>query len=707
MMVLASVGLATDGGGRQIAPGPFQPTWESLEKNYQCPEWFRDAKFGIWAHWSVQCVPEQGDWYARHMYIQGMPQYNYHVKTYGHPSKVGFMELDNLWKAEKWDPERLMALYKRAGAKYFVALANHHDNFDAYDSKYHAWNSVNVGPKKDIVGTWAKIARANGLRFGVSNHSAHAWHWFQTAYGYDGEGALAGVRYDAFTLTKADGQGKWWEGLDPQDLYTGRNIVMPDGISGAKAIQQWHEKNDRPWTELPPAMNPKFTETWFLRCQDLVDKYNPDLLYFDNIGDLPLGQAGLDIAAHFYNANKQRHDGKLEAVLNVKGLDDARRPAVVEDYERGSSDVIQAAPWQTDTCIGDWHYNRGLFEQHRYKSVAQVVRMLVNIVSKNGNLLLSIPVRGNGTIDEDEVAFLEGMAKWMEVNGEGIFGTRPWTIFGEGPAKPAGGMFNENRAAYGEQDIRFTRKGNMLYAFCMAVPTKDVRIKSLGKSSTVSSSEVSTVQLLGSDEKLSWTQEADALAIRCPAKMPCEHAITFRIAMAPVAEVLSPAREPDVIFVPTPQEVVDKMLEMAEIKPNDVVYDLGCGNGIILVTAAKKYGVKAVGFDINPERIKEALEKVRANHVEDLVTIKQADIFTLDLSEASVVTLYLLPTLNVKLMPQLEKLKPGSRIVSHDFDMRGAKPVETVTVSSENGRAEHTVYKWVVPWETETSTSAY
>jgi predicted RNA methylase len=177
--------------------------------------------------------------------------------------------------------------------------------------------------------------------------------------------------------------------------------------------------------------------------------------------------------------------------------------------------------------------------------------------------------------------------------------------------------------------------------------------------------------------------------------------------MAPVAEVLSPAREPDVIFVPTPQEVVDKMLEMAEIKPNDVVYDLGCGNGIIVVTAAKKYGVKAVGFDINPERIKEALEKVRANHVEDLVTIKQADIFTLDLSEASVVTLYLLPTLNVKLMPQLEKLKPGSRIVSHDFDMRGAKPVETVTVSSENGRAEHTVYKWVVPWETETSTSAY
>jgi alpha-L-fucosidase len=515
---------------RQLADGPFKPSWESLQSQYQCPEWFRDAKFGIWAHWSAQCVPEQGDWYARHMYIQGIPQYEYHVKNYGHPSKFGFMEIDNLWKAERWDPEKLMALYKRAGAKYFVALANHHDNFDAYDSKYHAWNSVNVGPKKDIVGIWAKVARANGLRFGVSNHSAHAWHWFQTAYGYDGEGSLSGVRYDAFTLTKEDGKGKWWEGLDPQELYTGRNIVMPDGITGAKAVQQWHEKNDRPWTEQPPAMNPAFTENWFLRCQDLVDKYHPDLLYFDNIGDMPLGQAGLDIAAHYYNASMKWHGGKLEAVLNVKGLNDARRPAVVEDYERGFSDVIQPAPWQTDTCIGDWHYNRRLYDQHRYKSVAQVVRMLVNVVSKNGNLLLSIPVRGDGTIDEDEVTFLENLARWMDVNGEGIFGTRPWRIYGEGPARGTGGMFNENRATYGPQDIRFTAKGETLYAFCMALPTADVRIKSLGKSSTMSSKAVTSVQLLGSDEKLSWTQEADALVIKCPAKMPCEHAVAFKIA---------------------------------------------------------------------------------------------------------------------------------------------------------------------------------
>lgn len=710
LMCLACAGWSADGSPRQIAPGPFEPSWESLGGRYQCPDWFRDAKFGIWAHWSAQCVPEQGDWYARHMYIQGTPQYEFHVKNYGHPSKVGFMEIDNLWKADKWDPERLMALYKRAGARYFVALANHHDNFDAYNSKYHAWNSVNVGPKKDIVGTWAKVARANGLRFGVSNHSAHAWHWFQTAYGYDGEGPLAGVRYDAYTLTQADGQGKWWEGLDPQQLYTGRNIVLPDGITGAKAVQQWHDKNDRPWTEAPPAMNPQFTETWFLRCQDLIDQVHPDLVYFDNT-ELPLGQAGLDIAAHYYNAAMTWTGGKLDVTLNAKKVTAAHRTALVEDIERGVATEIRPQPWQTDTCIGSWHYDRRIAEEKRYKTVDQVVRMLVDIASKNGNLLLSVPVRGDGTIDDQEIAFLEGMAQWMGVNGEALYGTRPWTVYGEGPSvteKPEAGTFGGARDVrtkpYTQEDIRFTAKDETLYAFCMAVPTQEVRIRSLGRSSTISPGTISSVRLMGSDGKLSWTQESDALVIQCPAQMPCEHVIAFQITSGPTAEVLSPPREPDVIFVPTPQAVVDKMLEMAEVKPTDVVYDLGCGNGIIVVTAAKKYGVKAVGFDINPERIKESLENVRANKVEHLVTIKQADIFTLDLSEASVVTLYLLPSLNVKLMPQLAQLKPGSRIVSHDFDMRGAKPVEVATVSTDSGQylgTEHTVYKWVVPWEKE------
>lgn len=509
----------------------FQPTWESLEKNYHCPEWFRDAKFGIWAHWTAQCVPEQGDWYARQMYIQGSPQYEYHLKTYGHPSKFGFMEIDNSWKAEHWDPEKLMKLYKRAGAKYFVALANHHDNFDCYDSKYHPWNSVNVGPKKDIVGIWEKTARENGLRFGVSNHSAHAWHWFQTAYGYDGEGPLAGVRYDAATLTKADGNGKWWEGLDPQELYTGPNMKMPDGLTSIKAVDDWHEKNDRVWTEEPPANNPAFVESWFLRCQDLMDTYHPDLVYFDDYG-LPLGQAGLDITAHYYNSNRRWNNNKLEAVVTAKQLSPEQSRGVVQDYERGFCDTIQSEPWQTCTCIGSWHYSREIAEKNQYKSVGQVLCMLIDIVSKNGNLLLSIPIRGDGTIDEHEIAFLDGMAKWMNINGEAIFGTRPWRIYGEGPTRLKAGMFNEAATnSFTAEDVRFTSKGKSLFAFLLGWPgEKNVVIKSLGIGSPhLNGRRITDVSLLGYDGKLEWEQERDGLRIKMPEMKPCDNAVTLKI----------------------------------------------------------------------------------------------------------------------------------------------------------------------------------
>jgi alpha-L-fucosidase len=511
----------------------FQPSWESFEKNYKCPEWFKDAKFGIWAHWTAQCVPEQGDWYARGMYIQGDKYYDYHVKIYGHPSKFGFMEIDNLWKAEKWNPEKLMKLYKKAGAKYFVALANHHDNFDNYNSKYHQWNSVNVGPKKDIVGTWEKVARENGLKFGVSNHSAHAWHWFQTAYGYDSEGPLKGVRYDAATLTKEDGIGKWWEGLDPQELYTGPNMKIPDGISEFKAVMEWHEKNDRQWTEEAPVQNPKFTENWALRCTDLMDKYHPDLVYFDDFG-LPLGQTGLDVVAHFYNSDIERNNGKMNVVVTAKQLGAEQKSGVTEDIERGFSDSIQTYPWQTCSCIGEWHYKRSLYEKNSYRTVKQIVLSLIDIVSKNGNLLLSIPIRADGTIDEHEVEFLEGMAKWMKINGEGIFNTRPWKIFGEGPTQVKSGMFNEKALKnFTEEDIRFTKKGNSLYAFLMNWPAgKEIRIKSLGKvSKLIEGQKIKSIKLLGCKNKITWEQEGDALKIILPDKSPVECAAALRIEM--------------------------------------------------------------------------------------------------------------------------------------------------------------------------------
>lgn len=511
---------------RILAPGPFKPTWESLAGGYQCPEWFRDAKLGIWAHWGAQSVPEEGDWYARNIYLQHHPQYAAHLAKYGHPADFGFMEIDHLWRAERWEPDRLMDLFVKAGARYFVAMATHEDNFDAYRSRYHDWNSVNVGPKRDIIGEWARSARAHGLRFGVSNHSSHTWHWFQTAYGYDPEGPRAGERYDAFRLTKADGKGKWWEGLDPQDLY-GRpqpNMVLPDGIATRREAQKWHDAHNLPWTEEPPPNQPEFADNWFFRVQDLVDQYDPDFLYLDNT-ELPLGQAGLDLAAHFYNANIARHGGKLDGVLTAKGLSEAHRPAVTQDYERSvSNGGIQPAPFETGTCIGQWHYKKDL----DYKTVGQVVRMLVDVVSKNGTLLLSIPQRGDGTIDDREVVFLEGLAAWTQVNGEGIFGSRPWLTFGEGPTQVPRGRAADSVIPYTQEDIRFTTKDGHLYAFVLHPPDRPLVVHSLGLGSEFGR-PIASITLVGSAESVRWRQTDTAVEIDPPAVLPSENVFSYKI----------------------------------------------------------------------------------------------------------------------------------------------------------------------------------
>ena len=523
----------TTPSGRKLAAGPFEPTWESLVKNYKYPDWYRDAKFGIWAHWTAQCVPEQGDWYARRMYIQGEKDYDYHVKTYGHPSKFGFKDIDHLWKAEKWEPEKLMALYKRAGAKYFFALATHHDNLDCFDSKYSEWNSVNVGPKKDIVGTWARVARANGLRFGVTNHSSWANRWLQPAYGYDAEGPMAGVRYDAYTLTKADGKGQWWEGLDPQDLYTGNVVKIPDGIKTAAEMRAWIAANTSlaKSNPMPPA---PFCENWFLRCLDCVDKYQPDVLYFDT-NELPLEQPGLDVVCHYYNLSAARNGGRADVVVNGKHILPQHIGAFVEDIERSTANAIRPEPWQTDTCIGDWHYSRAIAEENRYTTVATIVAMLTDIVSKNGNLMLNIPLRGDGSPDEHELEFLAGLTAWMDVNSEGIYATRPWKLYGEGPSATGGrGTRGGGRGAvpaYTSEDIRFTTKTGTLYAFVGAWPeSRSATIKSLGNNSPqIAGQKIAEVSLLGYDGKLDWSQTADGLTVKLPEKAPSEYAATLRI----------------------------------------------------------------------------------------------------------------------------------------------------------------------------------
>jgi len=517
-----------------VAAGKFEPTWDSLHQ-YRMPEWFRDAKFGIWAHWGPQCEPGRGDWYARHLYLENGPLWGanvtaFHRQTYGHPSKVGFKDVIHRWKAERWDPEKLVALYKRAGARYFFALANHHDNLDLWDSKYQPWNSVRVGPGKDLIAGWAKAARANGLKFGVSVHAAHAWSWYEPAQGADKKGPLAGVPYDG-KLTAAAGKGTWWEGLDPQDLYEQRHTPAPDFEDPGMIHRCWDWDNGI----APP--DQAYCEKFYNRTIDLINRYQPDLIYFDDtaLPLWPVSDAGLKIAAHFYNSNNRWHGD--DGVMFNKILDADQRRCMAWDIERGTGAAIEPQPFQTDTCIGSWHYEQKIYDEHGYKSAATVIRTLVDVVSKNGNLLLSIPLRGDGTPDDDEIAILEGIAAWMQINQECIHGTRPWKVLGEGPqmaeAAPLQGQgFNEGKSKpFTAEDVRFTTKGDVLYAIVMAAPTAPVRIKSLGTAAKLLAAPVASVELLGGTAPVRWTQSAEALEIEPPAALPSSIAVVFRIAV--------------------------------------------------------------------------------------------------------------------------------------------------------------------------------
>jgi alpha-L-fucosidase len=512
-----------------IAPGPFQPTWDSLS-NFQTPDWFRDAKFGIWAHWGPQCQPEQGDWYARKMYIPGdsSHDYEYHVKTYGHPSKFGFKDVINTWKAERWDPEHLIGLYKRAGAKYFCALANHHDNLDLWDSKFQPWNSVAVGPKKDLVGGWAKAARAAGLRFAVSSHASHSWMWYEPSQGADKTGDLAGVPYDGKMAT-ADGKGLWWEGMDPQALYAQNHPPS----SATNTSKTWNWPSDGSMI-LPDAA---YCEKFFNRTKDLIDNYQPDLLYFDDdvVPLYPHSDVGLRIAAHYYNSSIAKN-GKLDWVLTGKSLgDEVFRKSMVWDYERGSPLGLLPQPWQTDTCIGDWHYKRSILDKHGYKTAETVAHTLVDNVSKNGNLQLNIPLPGHGEPDTDELKFLADFTAWMDVNSVGIYATRPWKIYGEGPsikstAAPVRAGFNEGRTRFGAQDIRFMQKGDTLFAFALGWPDSgQLTIASLADGAATAPGNIERVELLGVSEPLKFTRDATGLIITLPGQKVGNYAYGFKI----------------------------------------------------------------------------------------------------------------------------------------------------------------------------------
>jgi alpha-L-fucosidase len=521
----AAIGEITKG----MAAMEFQPTWESL-KQYSVPEWFRDAKFGIWAHWGPQCQPQSGDWYAREMYMEGTDKYKIHLQKYGHPSQFGFKDVIHQWKADKWQPDELMALYKSAGAKYFVALANHHDNLDLYNSSHQSWNSMRVGPKKDVVGAWANSARKNGLYFGTSVHASHAWSWYETSRRSDKIGPKAGIQYDG-GLTVKDGKGKWWDGMDPQELYAQNHPLSDNSFDNATIHKQWSWGNGvTPPTEA-------YIDKFYKRTIELIDKYEPDLLYFDDtvLPLWPVSDAGLKIAAHMYNKSIFRK-GTVQAVINGKVLDEEQRKCMVWDIERGQSNSIEPFSWQTDTCIGNWHYDDRVFIDHKYKSARTVIHTLIDVVSKNGNLLLSVPVRGDGTIDSDERTIVEEIGKWMRIYSECIYNTRPWKIFGEGPAmssqveiKAQG--FNEGKGKpFIAEDIRFTRKGKFLYAIPLGSSGENkLVIKSLAGNSVHYPGKIDRVVMVGTNLNLEFKVTSAGLEIILPDSVKNEYAYAVKI----------------------------------------------------------------------------------------------------------------------------------------------------------------------------------
>ncbi|HIT79540.1 MAG TPA: alpha-L-fucosidase [Candidatus Faecivivens stercorigallinarum] len=463
---------------------------------YQCPDWFRDAKFGIWSHWGPQSVPMYGDWYARNMYVQGSEQYLYHLRHYGHPSVFGYKDLCALWKAEKFDPDGLMDLYVKAGARYFVGQATHHDHFFNFPSRLNRFNSMEVGPHQDICGRWKQAADKYGLPFGLSEHLGASFSWWAVNKGCDEWGPYAGVPYD---------------GNDPayRDFYHDNQEHFIDN-KGTMNFDLWYTKNQ------------KFRQYWLSVMKELIDLYQPDLLYSD--GGLPFAQIGkgdpasdeyqlgMEAVAYLYNTSIGKY-GENRAVYTQKDS----RPEIyrvgVLDIEKSQSPDILPQPWQTDTCIGNWFYD----VRQAFKQPSHIIEMLVDIISKNGNMLLNVLQRPDGSIDDETVWILEELARWTAVCGEGVYGTRPWRISSEGDTRTVIRGFTEEQAPWTSADYRFTQKGNTVYAFMMRTPENRVAvIKSFQPEEKVKS-----VRLLGVGN-LTFSQNFGVVTVQLPEEMPLE-----------------------------------------------------------------------------------------------------------------------------------------------------------------------------------------
>ncbi len=520
-----------------IAAGPFQPTWDSIGEHYsEDPAWLRQAKFGIWVHFGPQSAGESGDWYARKMYQPGTLAYENHLREYGPPSASGYKELLHKWNPTALDPAKLVKIYKDAGARFLIVQGVHHDNFDNWDSTYQLWNSVNMGPHRDLLGEWSKAAKASGMRYGVGFHHEYTWWWYQPAFGSDATGPLAGVPYDA-NETLADGKGKWWEGYDPRLLY-GVNLREYKGVADAKyrpdaGIFQNHLDYAH-W----------YATRWSLRIMDVINKYDPDFIFTDGDSTGPFTgyatgtgykcDAIQRVVADYYNRTLQQH-GKLDTFTIVKFHPPVR--GIATTFEGTFPDGIKTDQmWLGENAVGDWFYAPNFV----YSARALILYML-EIVSRDGDYAVNVSLRPDGSLDEGSRKMLREVGDWMKVNGEGIYGSSAWVKLGEGEKDKDGGLktlpsgqLGKEQAEFrfGPADFRFTKGADgAIYAFALAAPRpgSSIRIVSMGLAAGLMKQPVRSVTMLGSKERLAWKQTSDGLEIVVPTRVPSQIVVAFKV----------------------------------------------------------------------------------------------------------------------------------------------------------------------------------
>ncbi len=485
----------------------YEPNWNSLGKHHT-PEWFKDAKFGIYTHWGVYSVPAcgpNGSWYPHNMYKKGTRQYEYHVKHYGPPSEFGYKDFIPMFKAEKFDAEEWAELFYQAGAQFAGPVSEHHDGFSMWDSDLNQWNSMKMGPQKDITGELGKAIKKRGMKFITTFHHATHWayypHWIKE-----------------FDCSKPEYTGLYGPLHDLDKNWPRWYEISPDDIA---------------FMSEPP--NQEFLDMWTGKLREVIDKYEPDLMWFDGSLDRMGEDRVLDFFAYYFN--KENQWGRGVEVL-FKGWD-VPPGIAINDLELGREESITRHLWITDTSVDDqgaWSYAK----EAGYKPVNMLVDNLVDRVSKNGMLLLNVGPKADGTIPEEAKERLLGIGQWLKINGEAIYGTRPWVIYGEGPTEGGGGAYTEMHddgdvSRYSGQDIRFTIKDNILYAICLAWPGESVTIRSLKRleeelSIYWSEKDIQSIHMLGVDEALDWSFSDKGLTIQCPDKRPCEHAFVFKIA---------------------------------------------------------------------------------------------------------------------------------------------------------------------------------